>query len=950
MGLRYGAPDPLLQVHVALDLETTGLDSTKDSIIEVGAIKFRGDEAIDTFQTFIHPSRPIPEFVQRLTGISPDQVARAPLFSSVAREFEDFVGSSPVIGHNVSFDIRFLTSHDLTLANTAYDTWDLASVLLPSTSQYSLGSLAAHFGVVHDRAHRALDDAKATQQVFLALLRKAAELDPGLLAYLATLAQRSNWSIAPLLMGLESTDRGKAAAPSVFGLTGLDLESIGVRLGQVEKRRADPSLSSLDGDKISQLLSANGPFSRAFEGFEYRPEQEQMLAAVTNAIYQGRHLVVEAGTGVGKSMAYLLPAALFALSNGQRVVISTNTINLQEQLIKKDIPAMISVLEEAELVGKGTVKAAVLKGRANYLCLRRWNFLASADSPSVDDARLLGKTSVWLQDTVSGDRAEINLSGRDAFTWSRVSAGEGGWCPGLREGSTCFLRTARERAEQAHIIVVNHALLMSDLSLGGGLIPDYQHLIIDEAHNLEDAATRQLGFKVEPDSLDDTLESHGQLIIQLRMAMAAEGLASPVRQESERLVGDVEGAAPRLREVWTRFWSSAERFFGQNREGRDEGQSQLLLSQAASAGRGVRDGQRWSELSLDWENTAAVIQQTIQSLNRLGSFLQADTLSGPADGQTLAMEAGNIQDKLEQLRVRLDSILGGNDPQAIHWMSRGMSRDRSGGDLSFNSAPLEVGPTLAEQLFDPLDSVVLTSATLSTQSNFEFIRHRTGLPEESEELLVGSPFDYQKAALLLIPDDMPDPNQNGYLDAITRVLGGLGKTLDGHTMALFTSYSALRAVAQRLRSRLIADGIEVLAQSVDGSPQQLISRFIANPASVLLGTSSFWEGVDLPSGVLKSLVLTRLPFGVPTDPILKARSEQYQDPFKEYSIPHAVLRFRQGIGRLIRNKGDKGSIVVLDRRITGRSYGGAFLQSIPPCTLKPSSVYTVGELTADWVR
>ena len=958
MGLLYEAADPFQQVHVALDLETTGLDSNRDAIIEVGAVKFQGGEDIDTFQTFIKPARPIPDFVQRLTGISPDQVSRAPLFSSISRDLQDFIGASPVIGHNVSFDLRFLGTHDLTLANTSYDTWDLASVLLPRTSQYSLGFLATHFGVVHDRAHRALDDAKATQHIFLALLNQAAALDPGLLAHLANLAQRSDWSIAPLLMGLERAGNGSGpnTSPSVFGLTGLDLESISTRLGRVEKRRAEPSLASLDEDKISRLLSSNGAFSKSFEGFEYRPEQEQMLAAVTNAIYQGQHLVVEGGTGVGKSMAYLLPAALFAVSQGQRVVISTNTINLQEQLMSKDIPAMISVLEDAGLVDPGVVKAAQLKGRTNYLCLRRWNFLASSESPSVDDARLLGKTSVWLQETVNGDRGEINLSGRDAFTWSRVSAGEGGWCPGLRDGSPCFLRTARERAEQAHLIVVNHALLMSDLARGGSLIPDYQHLIIDEAHNLEDAATRQLGFKVGPDSLDDTLESHGRLVTQLRLAMGAEGLASPVRQEAEKVVGDVEGAAPRLREVWARLWSSAERFFEDGRKGRgdsqDTGQS-LLLTQTGSANGGSRDGQKWTELALDWENAGAVLQQTSNSLDRMGRFLQTDPLPAATDGPTMAMEAANIRDDLEQLRAQLDSILSSHDPHAIHWMDRGMSRgqsrDQGGGDLSFNSAPLEVGAILADSLFDRMDSVVLTSATLSTQSNFEYIRHRTGLPEKSDELLVGSPFDYQKAALLLIPDDMPAPNQDGYLDAITRVLGSLGKTLDGHTMALFTSHSALRAVAQKLRTQLIADGVEVLAQSVDGSPQQLLSRFIANPASVLLGTSSFWEGVDLPPGVLKALVLTRLPFGVPTDPIVKARSDQYPDPFKEFSIPQAVLRFRQGIGRLIRNKGDKGSIIVLDRRITGRSYGGAFLQSIPPCTLKPSSLFTVADLSADWI-
>ena len=331
-------------------------------------------------------------------------------------------------------------------------------------------------------------------------------------------------------------------------------------------------------------------------------------------------------------------------------------------------------------------------------------------------------------------------------------------------------------------------------------------------------------------------------------------------------------------------------------------------------------------------------------------FLQTTELHTTSDQPALTMEAGGIQDNLEQLKSRLGAILGGAGPGAINWLARSQTRSPGGDELSFNSAPLEVGPTLAEQLFDRKESVVMTSATLSTEATFDYIRQRTGLPAESNELLVGSPFDYQKAALLLIPEDMPAPNQDGYLEALARVLTDLGRTLEGHTMALFTSYSALRGVAQRLRTRLLADGIEVLAQSIDGSPQQLMSRFAENPAAVLLGTSSFWEGVDLPSGVLKALVLTRLPFHVPTDPIAKTRSEQYQEPFKEYSIPHAVLRFRQGIGRLIRNKGDKGSLIVLDRRITGRSYGQSFLKSIPPCTLKPCNLNDVADQTAEWIE
>ena len=923
--------------HVALDLETTGLDQGRDTIIEVGAVKFEGDQVLDTFQTFVNPGRAIPEFVQRLTGISNNQVKRAPFFNAVAEGFGDFVEDHPVIGHNVAFDLGFLGSHGLPLDNTAYDTWDLASVLLPSSPQYSLGFLADYFGVSHVDRHRALGDARATYQVFIKLLRRAEDLDSGLLSHMINLSNRSHWSIGQLFSGLlnAKSDSG----PSAFGLTGLDLDNLAARLGRPEKRRPESNLATLDEEKIINLLGTNGPFANTFSGFEHRPEQEEMLAGVTRAIHRSHHLVVEGGTGVGKSMAYLLPAVLFAMSKGQRVVISTNTINLQEQLLKKDIPALISVLEAAGLVEPGQVRAALLKGRSNYLCLHRWNYLARSENPTVDDARLLSKTAVWLQDTTSGDRGEINLSGRDAFTWSRVSAGEKGWCPGLRDGSPCFLRAARESAEQAHIIVVNHALLLSDLVRGGSLIPDYEYLVVDEAHNLEDEATRQLGFEVSPERLEAATEVQGRLITQLRLGLAAETLASAVRQEADRAISDVETSVPSIREYWARLWAVLERVLDTKRTDSPDDRMQLLLDHQ------VRGQQVWSDLVLEWENLDVRLLQAGQALSRLQRFLETTTLPGASDQPALAMEAANIQDNLEQLRDQLGSILGPPDDHMVFWIAR----DQNKAEISLRAAPLDVGATLTQDLFDRKECVVMTSATLSTEGNFEYFRRRTGIPEDSQELLVGSPFDYQKAALLLIPDDMPPPNADGYLEALSGVLVGLGKALGGHTMALFTSYASLRGVANRIRAPLMAEGIQVLAQSIDGPPQQLIGRFSSDSNSVLLGTASFWEGVDLPSGVLKALVLTRLPFQVPTDPVVKARSDQYDDPFKEFSIPQAVLRFRQGMGRLIRNKGDKGAIVVLDRRITGRSYGQSFLRSIPPCTLKPSNLTTVGPLAAEWI-
>ena len=928
---------PFEQVNVALDLETTGLDSNRHQILEIGAVRFRGDEVIETYQTLVNPGVPIPEFIQRLTHISPQQVKRAPFFSSVAAEIEDFLGADPIIGHNIQFDIGFLATNGVPLSNPSYDTWDLASVFLPSSRQYSLKYLTSFFEVEHNDAHRALADAMATKNVYIKLLRLAAEQDSGLLGYLSNLAARSRWSISGLLAGLEGES---ATRSSSVGLTGLDLEQLSIRLGAPEKRRADPLLSDLAEETVSGLLSVNGPFAKAFSGFEHRPEQEQMLASVTKAMYHSEHLVVEGGTGVGKSMSYLLPSALFALSKGQRVVISTNTINLQEQLMNKDIPALTQVLEQSGVVEEGVLKAALLKGRANYLCLRRWNHLARNESPTIDDARLLSKTSVWMQNTVSGDRAEINLSGRDFGSWGHISAGEKGFCPGLRDGSPCFLRSARERAEQAHIVVVNHALLLSDLARGGGLIPDYQHLVIDEAHNLEDEATRQLGFSVSQDKLDEIWEPQIRLTTQIRQAVATEGLASSIRDNAETVVSGVEGEAIKIKQTWARLWTELERFQANQRDSQDNG-SQMLIT------RQIQTSQSWDELHLAWENLDVGLQQTAQSVGKLHRFLDSTKLPAASDQPALIMETSNLMDDVETMRGNFNSILGSPVDEDIHWISNDQVRGKS--TVSVNSAPLDISSTLAAELFQHKDSVVLTSATLSTEGNFKYFKSRVGVDSDSEELLVGSPFDYEKAALLLIPEDMPAPNSDRYVDAMVKVLTDLGTGMKGRTMALFTSYSSLRAVAQRLRAPLMGEEIQVLAQSIDGSAQQLMTRFAEEPNSVLLGTSSFWEGVDMPPGLLKALVLTRLPFQVPTDPIVRARSDQYEEPFSQFSVPQAVLRFRQGFGRLIRNKEDKGTIVIMDNRVTAKGYGKSFLRSIPPCTNFPSSLATVGKLAAQWI-
>ena len=954
---------PLEQTCVAIDLETTGLRAESDAILEVGAVRFRGDEVLDTFQTFVNPGRDIPDFVQRYTGITPQDIRRAPSFPRILDKLAEFIGQDPIVAHSVHFDLAFLESHGLPLLNPAYDTLDLAGVFLPVQRRYSLAWLIDELGIRpqqenrDQRSHRAVYDALAHKELFVKLLRLAEQQDGGLLAYMSDLARRSNWPLYPVLSGLAAA---KSTSPSSVGPAGLNLEQLARRMEPPERNRPSDDLEDFGEERIRGLLGPNGPFANAFDGFEHRPQQEEMLDAVTAAVYNQRHLIIEGGTGVGKSLAYLLPAALFAVSKGQKVVVSTNTINLQEQLIGKDIPALQSVLEEAGLLEPGALRVALLKGRANYLCLRRWRQLSRSDSLSVDDAKLLAKTSVWLQDTTAGDRGEINLLGRDAVTWHHISAGEKGFCLDMHDGSPCFLRAARQRAAQAHIIIVNHALLMTDLAFGGGLIPEYGHVIIDEAHHLEDAATSQFGFEITQGDLEQTWEPAARLANTVRMDLAASALEQSASDTGHAAIESLELEGPRLRESWDILFSALEMLHSGRRRGRNQGdQNQLLITPD------VRGAPPWPELHLAWENLDVRLNQARNAVRSLRNFLENTPLPAEPDQQALAIEAASLEDNLQELSSRLASIIGEAREDEIHWLTVNPSQAA----ISLHSAPLDVSPILAEKLFAEKDCVILTSATLAavkrraepdlfdlsgveaqTTGHFEYLKRRVGALEGADELLVGSPFDYQQAAQALIPDDMPQPNANGYVAAVADALAQLGQRLQGRTLALFTSHSSLRAVAQRLRPMLEPHGIPVMAQGVDGSAPYLMSAFADEPGSVLLGTASFWEGIDLPSGVLKALVITRLPFQVPSDPIVQSRSGQYGDPFNEYSIPNAILRFRQGIGRLIRNKEDRGTIIVLDSRISSHAYGRAFRESMPPCTLTPCLTANVGMLAERWLE
>jgi DNA polymerase-3 subunit epsilon/ATP-dependent DNA helicase DinG len=913
----------LSRTYVALDLETTGLDPERDRITEVGAIRFTADgEFLDAFEALVNPGREIPLFVEKLTGITNEAVREAPSIGRVGPELQRFVGEDIVVGQNIGFDLGYLRREGSPLDSGSLDTAELSRLLMPSRQARGLMDLAEGLGVEPEPHHRALGDAKTAARVFLALVQRAGGIAPAQRLQLARLVSLHNLPLAEVIAGGEWAD-----APLTERL--LPTVRPGVQWPALEKKEPRVTISSAE---VAAVFAAGRD---ELERFEERQEQRDMAEAVRGALSDGGHWLVEAGTGVGKSLAYLVPAALHALRNGERVVISTNTINLQEQLLKKDIPALRRMLKRAGVIAEeDEFRAALLKGRSNYLCIRRWIASYGANLADPDFSRLGASMLLWLPETETGDRSELNLDHNEYVTWQRFSAQDTDCLSRpnqyVRDGQ-CFLQRARKAAESAHILVVNHALLLADIAAGGSALPPFDHLIVDEAHNLEAQATQQFGGSVSRRLLADALEGlHRRAARDQREG----GVVTLLRAFPEGATAATARALEAAVAATTRVMAPCFEALAAELPGRGE-EDRLLVNRA------VRARDTWSKVEIAWADLDRTLKEVTRIAGEASRLVSATATVEMPDA--IAGEIDSATRKVEEMQELLARLVSANDDATIVWIGR--ERDGTG---SLNSAPLEVGPTLWEHLFMKRRTVVATSATLSAAGNMDFAAKRLGL-EAPRTLQLGSPFDYERSTLLAAFTDVPEPNAPGYVDAVAAAVTRLVKASDGRALALFTSHAALRQVASLVRPELEEAGITVLAQGTDGNPRQLIENLVENPRTVVLGTSSFWEGVDVRGEALSMLIIARLPFAVPTDPVYRARSEQYDDPFGEFAIPSAILRFRQGFGRLIRDKEDRGVVAVLDRRIYDKQYGRDFVAALPKCTTIRGDSEAVATRAREWL-
>lgn len=946
-----------------LDFETTGMSSDKDEIIQTGlALIDEAGTVCSSYVSFVKPSKQVPADITRLTGISDEDVRMAPELEEMLNEMVPMLQDVILVGHNVEFDAHFLQaaldrSGYLPFTGRMLDTVELSRILFPTQPSYSLTSLTQTLGIIHDRPHQADSDALATADLFLLCLSKLRTLPQFTLQRLNTMfdADQSDlgWLIAHTLASRESLPHVSEDGVHHFRQFAMNVGDWG----------DDSPTNRLDGDnKASEILQGmtfeeymekvQGNLKQLFPSYESREGQDIMFQEVFGALQDDSHLLVEAGTGTGKSLGYLLPSLYYGLKEDKKVVVSTHTIQLQEQLRQRDLPLLEKVLPMS-------FHASVFKGRSNYLCLRKFENRQHIPEHAMgrEEAVIRAGMTVWLGETTRGESEELNIGGRNKDEWDAVSSDAASClnraCPWFRR---CFYHRARQDAGKADLIITNHALLFTDMRADHRLLPAYDRLIVDEAHHLEEVASHHLGQKTGHSSLAVPMQrlwrdARTGLLPQLINSVSAMS-AFDAPAWSEKL----EAIVPKIhdiRDAWERWM---EALFG------------MLASQSAADETGnltlrIKPADlpdQWDNLSVDGNNVVQLLSDFIRPLEKLTTEIREETDELGMQGMLIDL-SGVLKD-LAALRTDTQSFITLGKPEFVYWIE-GHSQYR-GKSIWVYGVPADVSGLLKEGVFDRKSSVIMTSATLTIDKSFRYVTDQLGLDSAEKDgrlktALLPSPFRYREQALVLIPRDFPAikgrDGETVFLNALIDSLQDVARTVGGRMLVLFTSHRMLKTVYSPLKERLEASSIQVLGQGIDGgSRSRLTQQFVKQPASVLLGTSSFWEGIDLPGDTLTCLAIVRLPFQPPNHPIAEAKSEKLQaenkNPFMKLSLPQAVIRFKQGFGRLVRTATDKGIVILYDTRVIDTSYGKYFLYSLPGPKMETLPTAAMASRISSWLN
>ncbi|PEI47361.1 ATP-dependent DNA helicase DinG [Bacillus pseudomycoides] len=917
--------------YVVVDLETTGNSwkDGKDRITQIAAVVVEDGEILEIFSSFVNPKREIPPFITELTGIDENLVKQAPLFCDVAPMVAELLQGAYFVAHNVHFDWNFLKEE---LKQAGYgevncpkiDTVELAQILLPTADSYKLRDLAKKHELEHDQPHRADSDALVTAELFLQFLNQLEKLPLVTLQSLYELSDVFQSDIANIISEniLNKVMLGTEDAKEyeVYRNIALRKRNYSLEIG-------DDCLSKFD----AFLHKSMGQLELKMPNFEQRESQQRMMKEIYTALRDSRFSLIEAGTGTGKTLAYLLPSIYFAKRREEPVVISTQTVQLQQQMIENEIPLLQSILPFP-------FEVALLKGRKHYLCLHKFEYALQEEEKNYDAALTKAKVLVWLLQTETGDRDELNIPEGGKLLWDRICSDT--YSPGGMQSnwfSRCFYQRAKNKALFADIVITNHALLFQDFVSEDPLLASCEHIIFDEAHHIEETATRTLGEQFSCMYFQLILSRFGTLetddvlskVYEL-MKKSHHSSRSAFRMVSHRLK-EIKFDADELFQMLRTF------IFQQTKQ--EQGANNMPLIYRYNADQ--EDGKLWRSIA---ELTNRFVYEVRKILTALEQ--QADLLQSKIEWE-MHVVTGEFMHLIELLRKMVDSLqlLILEKTEYVTWMETETKGTIHSTVLY--AQPVHIGERFADEFLTKKRSVIFTSATLTVNNTFDYIQEQLGLYDFAPDTLtVPSPFHYEEQVKLMVSTDVPlikQVSEDVYIREVSHHIMKIAKATNGRMLVLFTSYEMLKETYTNLKQADELEDFVLLTQSVHNrSRSRLVRKFQEFDKAILLGTSSFWEGIDIPGDALSYLVIVRLPFTPPHQPMMEAKSEWLKnkgdDVFTKLALPQAILRFKQGFGRLIRTMTDTGTVFVLDRRLTNSFYGKRFMQSIPNVPLYEGSL------------
>ncbi len=911
---------------VAIDIKTTGISPENNNIVEIGACLFQNGEKVSSYHSYIQPTFSISPITLSSLGISLNTLNHygQPL-KVVLKELADFAQDKTILFMNNSNQYEFLTYHIfkqnlIPFINFHYDVIELIKIYYPLIESLSFEDICNSFGFNHNDINSSEAKSELLGQLFFNIINHVIDKIPyaknRIIYNLATISDLD--SDLPIILQRITEYQQKTA-----------LLSKDIKIEKSDKHYfIESEQKSSDQPSVEETLGKDGLFSKQFANYEEREGQLMMSNAVNKAIRRNELLLVEAGTGVGKSFAYLVPAIAYSSRKDDKIIVSTNTKNLQEQLFYKDIPTLSKILPQK-------FTAIIMKGRENYICLRRWNeAVLNINNLSKFEAQGLLYLVIWKEMTRTGDISENSLFDKAKFpaTWRKILS-ERYFCGGKKCSfyKSCHVMDVKKKLDKANLVIVNHSLLLADLMNDHQTLGEYKKVILDEAHNLPTVAGKHLGISLTYFDINQLLNHIVFVKVKKKIGML------------QSFVTTVENTVPDDKLVKKTLISISNTIIDFIADSKNTFADffDKLAQEVDSKG-------SYGKYRLKSKDTIPSFIDDLQELHKHWKKLKNSFFSLT---ETLRDTSPDIIHEYDQNLTNLEGVFSQisevddkfNDLENADWHESAIwlellgSRNTDFPTAVINCAPVEVTDKLNEYLYNAVDTLVMTSATLAIRGVFKFFLNQSGLSLLQDrpivQISVPSPFDYEKQAKLLLPDFLPLPKDSFYIDQAIKLLNELICETSLGSMVLFTSYRDLNYAFEQLQEPLFDRGIKLLAQGISGNRTAILNEFKKSKNSVLLGTSSFWEGVDVQGDSLSQLIVFKLPFQVPSEPLVEAYIEKLEaekkNSFMHYMLPNALLKVRQGFGRLIRSKQDKGVVVILDKRVITTRYGSFFKQVLP---------------------